>query len=164
MGIGADACRRVFQEFKGLPHRLEYVAEAGGVKFINDSKATLAESTVWALKNISSPVVLIAGGKDKGIDYASILEAARGKVKQVVLIGEAKEKIAQALAGALPVQGAPTLEEAVSRAYSLADPGDCVLLSPMCSSFDMFRDYEERGRIFKQAVRALKEGAVSHGA
>lgn len=152
LGIDKGLCLKAFKEFKGLKHRLEYVAEIGKVKFINDSKATVAESTRWALKNISSPVILIAGGKDKGVDYGSILDLALKKIKEVILIGEAKQKIREAFGGRLSVDEADTLEGAVNKAFNKARPGDCVLLSPMCSSFDMFSSYEERGEAFKKAV------------
>ena len=156
LGIEEALCRKVFAEFKGLPHRAEFVDEIQGVRFINDSKATVAESAAWAIRNIPSRLVLIAGGRDKGVDYRMILEAARAKVKEVVLIGEARGLIRQALEKDLPVSDAATLEDAVRRAFALASPGEYVLLSPMCSSFDMFRDYEHRGESFRQAVSALK--------
>lgn len=155
LGIDENLVLKVFREFKGIEHRLEYVAEINNIKFINDSKATTVNSAIWALKNIDSPVVLIAGGKDKGIDYGAILDLARRKVREVILIGEAKEKIVQAFRGFLSLDEAVTLEEAVRKAYFKANPGECVLLSPMCSSFDMFSDYEERGRVFKEAVYDL---------
>lgn len=152
LGINKQVCLKVFSEFKGLEHRFEYVAEINGVKFINDSKATVAESTVWALKNIPSSVILIAGGRDKGVDYSGILEAAAGKVRAVILIGEAKEKISQQLSGTLAVKQAADLKDAVNEAFALSSSGDYVLLSPMCSSFDMFANYEERGKAFKEIV------------
>jgi len=134
---------------------MEDVAEINKVRFINDSKATTADSAIWAINSISSPIVLIAGGRHKGIDYRVIIEAARNKVKHVVLIGEAKERIAACLRGEFPVEMAAGLEEAVNKTYALAEPGDSVLFSPMCSSFDMFKDYEERGRVFKKIVLEL---------
>ncbi|MDD5731069.1 MAG: cyanophycin synthetase, partial [Candidatus Omnitrophica bacterium] len=155
LGIGKELVFKVFSEFKGVEHRLEKVAEINKVKFINDSKATTAESALWALKNISCPVILIAGGRHKGIDYRVILDAAKLKVKKAILIGEARQIIKDALAGALPVEEADSLQEAVNKAFKSALPGDCVLLSPMCSSFDMFTDYEDRGRIFKKIVNDL---------
>jgi len=155
LGIDRDTCLEVFSGFKGLEHRLEYVTQVNNVKFINDSKATTAESTAWALSNISSPVVLIAGGRDKGVDYRGILDLARKKVKEVVLIGEAKEKIRDSFKCYLLLDEAQTMPEAVNKAFQKAAPGECVLLSPMCSSFDMFKDYEERGRAFKDAVYNL---------
>jgi len=145
----------VFSSFKGLEHRMEDVNSVGGVRFINDSKATTAESCLWALENINSPVFLIAGGKDKGVDYSLILNEARKKVREVILIGEARNTIRNALSGALKLEEAESLQEAVEKAFSKARKGDCVLLSPMCSSFDMFANYEERGKVFKETVAAL---------
>ena len=155
LGISKEVCLKVFSEFKGLEHRMEFVAEINRVKFFNDSKATLVESTIWAIKNLKQPVILIAGGKDKGVDYAGILPEAKQKVKEVVLIGEAKNKIRASLENKLSLSEAASLEEAVQKAYEFASPGDCVLLSPMCSSFDMFLNYEERGKVFKQIVLDL---------
>jgi UDP-N-acetylmuramoylalanine--D-glutamate ligase len=154
-GIKQDFCDKVFKEFKGIEHRMEYVGVLNQVKFINDSKATTAESTAWALQNINSPVILIAGGKHKGVDYSVALPQARKKVKQAILIGEAKDKIKQAFKGALPVDYALSMEDAVKKAYLNAAAGDCVLLSPMCSSFDMFLSYEDRGKVFKKIVNRL---------
>lgn len=134
---------------------MEFVAEINGVRFINDSKATTAESTVWALGNLNSQVILIAGGKDKGVDYSAIVEPARGKVKKVILMGEAQNKIEAALGSGLPVEKAEALADAVHKAFIQSAAGDCILLSPMCSSFDMFSSYEERGRVFKDCVFEL---------
>ena len=160
LGISKEIIYRVFAEFKGVQHRLEFVAEIGGVRFFNDSKATTVDSAVWALQNMSSPVVLIAGGRGKGNDYNTILNLAVQKVKEAVVIGEAALQIRDAFLKFFPVEKAGTLPEAVNIAYKKAVPGDCVLFSPMCKSFDMFSDYEERGRVFKQAVQELiKNGA-----
>lgn len=155
LGIDREACLDVFNKFKGVEHRLEYVAELNNIEFINDSKSTNPDSTLWALKNISKPIILIAGGRDKGVDYSVILDLACKKVKELILIGEAKEKIRNTLSGFLPIDEAPTLEEAVNIAFSKAKLGDCVLFSPMCSSFDMFSNFEERGKTFKKAVYDL---------
>jgi len=155
LGVDQDIARRVFADFKGLEHRLEYVCQINGVKFINDSKATTVNSTIWALENMTQPVVLIAGGRDKGNDYHSISGLVRKKAKEIILIGEAKEKIKKDLQSILPVEEAATLQEAVKIAFLRAGPDSCVLFSPMCASFDMFSDYEERGRVFKQAVNEL---------
>lgn len=155
LDIDSRVCLNVFNDFKGIEHRMEYVAELNNIKFINDSKATTVDSCIWALKNINRPVVLIAGGKDKGVDYSLILDSAKDKVREVILIGQAKKKIKEALKGILSVDEASTLEEAITKAFYKAMPGDCVLLSPMCSSFDMFSDYEQRGRIFKNIVYDL---------
>lgn len=155
LGIDQGLILDVFSKFKGIQHRLEDVREINGVKFINDSKATTADSAIWAIKNINTPIILIAGGRHKGIDYRVIREPARDKVKQLVLIGEAKEKIACALGDEFPIENASSLKEAVEKAFVLAKPGYSVLLSPMCSSFDMFKDYEDRGRAFKEIVLNL---------
>jgi len=155
LGIDKDLALRVFREFKGVEHRLENVAKINQVTFINDSKATTVDATLWALKNISAPVILIAGGREKGNDYRLLLDLARKKLKAAVLIGEAKDKISAVLADFLPVNRANSLEEAVNLAFSKAAAGDCVLLSPMCKSFDMFQDYEDRGRAFKKIVQDL---------
>ena len=155
LGIDKDLAIKVLKEFRGLEHRMEYVAEKNGVKFINDSKATTVDSANWALRNIPGPAILIAGGKDKGLDYTQLREAARRKVKEAILIGEAKNKIKAALEGSVSIREAATLEEAVQMAFQKASPGDYVLLSPMCSSFDMFPNYEERGKVFKQVVKRI---------
>lgn len=155
LGIGKERILGVFKEFNGIEHRMEFVAEINNIKFINDSKATTADSALWALKNVPGEVILIAGGKHKGVDYGIISDLAREKVKGAILIGEAKDKIAAALGGVTLTEEAATLEEAVRRAYLKAKPGEYILLSPMCSSFDMFSSYEERGRVFKKAVHDL---------
>ncbi|MDD3274152.1 MAG: UDP-N-acetylmuramoyl-L-alanine--D-glutamate ligase [Candidatus Omnitrophica bacterium] len=156
LGVSPQVYEKVFAGFKGIEHRMEEVGETRGVTFINDSKATTADSAVWAISNIKRPVILIAGGRHKGIDYRVILKEAEGKVKYAVLIGEARDIIASDLgAGGFPVVKAASLEEAVTEAYRAAGPGDCVLFSPMCSSYDMFTDYEQRGRVFKKIVADL---------
>ena len=153
----------VFRKFKGIEHRMEEVAEISGVKFINDSKATTADSAIWAISNISAPIILIAGGRHKGINYRVILDAARNKVKQAFLIGEAKDIIAEDLNGGFPIEKVDTLKEAVTMSYRYSKPGDYVLFSPMCSSFDMFKDYEQRGEAFKKIVLDLAKEAAPHG-
>lgn len=158
LGIKRDVVLEVLQDFKGLEHRMEFVAEVNKVKFINDSKATTADSTLWALRGLGGGVILIAGGKDKGVDYGLILKSAPAKIREVILLGEAKERIAYALGGVLPIHRATTLTEAVNKAFALSRPGESVLFSPMCSSFDMFSSYEERGRAFKDCVFKLLEG------
>lgn len=155
LGIDKQLCLDVFRKFKGIEHRLEYVSEINNIKFINDSKSTTVDSSVWALKNILQPVVLIAGGRDKGNDYSVMLDLARKKIREIILLGEAKIKMRDAFSGFLSVKEASTLEEAVNFAFCKAQAGDCILFSPMCSSFDMFSNYEERGRVFKKAVNDL---------
>lgn len=146
----------VIAGFKGLPHRMEFVDTISGIDFINDSKATTVDSCAWALKNIYKPVILIAGGRDKGADFKSIKDLVRRKVKTLIAIGESANKIKEAYKGITPVIGLSNFKAAVYAAKDLACEGDCILLSPMCASFDMFRDYEERGRIFKETVSELK--------
>ena len=162
LGVSKELCFKVFREFKGIEHRLEYVTEINNITFINDSKSTTVESTIWAFENIPEPIVLIAGGRHKGIDYSIISDLIRKKAREVILIGEARNKIRSALTGIPSIDESTTLKEAVNLAFSKAKSGDCVLLSPMCSSYDMFHDYEERGRVFKEAVFDLareKDGA-----
>jgi UDP-N-acetylmuramoylalanine--D-glutamate ligase len=159
LGISGEACVGVFSRFKGLEHRMEEVARIDQVTFINDSKATTVESAMWALRNIPTRAVVIAGGKDKGLDYRLILDLARQKVRGFVLIGQARQKIRQAVEGSAPVEEALDLRDAVIKARRLARPGDYVLLSPMCASYDMFADYEERGRVFKKIVKDMESHA-----
>jgi UDP-N-acetylmuramoylalanine--D-glutamate ligase len=152
MGCDDAAMVRGLRAFTGLPHRCERVAELGGVTWINDSKGTNVGATSAALAGMDAPVVLIAGGLGKGQDFAPLAEAVRGRARAVVLIGRDAEVIARALGDAAPLQRAGSLEEAVDRPRALARPGDIVLLSPACSSFDMFRDYVERGERFRRLV------------
>lgn len=152
LGIEEELVLSVFEKFKGVEHRMELVGEINNIKFINDSKATTVDATVWALKNTVAPVILIAGGREKGNDYRIILDLVRRKVKAGILIGEAKERMEEAFKEILPLKKAETLPEAVRFAFEQAKSGDCILFSPMCKSFDMFSDYAERGRVFKQAV------------
>ncbi|MCU0650818.1 MAG: UDP-N-acetylmuramoyl-L-alanine--D-glutamate ligase, partial [Candidatus Omnitrophica bacterium] len=155
LGIGPDICRSVFKNFKGLEHRMEEVACVNEVTFVNDSKATTVESALWALSNVPGKCVMIAGGKDKGLDYGPLMDIAVKKVRKFVLIGQARQKIKAAISGRLPVLEAADMREAVIKAYKSAGPGDWVLLSPMCASYDMFTDYEHRGRVFKDIVKGL---------
>lgn len=154
-GVKPEAIRKALLAFKGLEHRFEHVADIGGVEFINDSKGTTVLATMMALESCDKPVILIAGGRDKGSDFRRARRLIASKVKKLILIGEAKDKIRKHLNGAVPSIEAGSMEDAVGKAYSGADPGDCVLLSPMCASFDMFRNFEERGKIFKKAVKGL---------
>ncbi len=158
MGATPEACAAVLARFQGLPHRLEWVATVGGVDFYDDSKGTNVGAVVRALEHFDRPVVLIAGGRDKGGDYAPLLPQVRQKVRQAVLLGEAKEALAAAFNGLVPISLAADMAEAVRLAYGAAQPGDVVLLSPACSSFDMFRDYAERGQVFQHAVQELRHG------
>lgn len=155
MGAGPGAIERALAGFAGLPHRTQLVRETSGVTFIDDSKGTNVAAVVEALAAVAPPIILIAGGLDKGGDYAPLREPLRQRVKLAILIGAAREKMRAALAGSTAIELLPTLAEAVGRAAAVAVPGDTVLLSPACSSFDQFKDYAERGRIFEELVRAL---------
>lgn len=154
-GLPEDSIREALREFKGLEHRLEFVRELDGVVYINDSKGTNVGAVRKCLEGLDRPTVLIAGGRDKDGDFTSLRKLVKEKVRAVVLIGEAKEKLRTALQGAAECVFADTLEDAVRTARGLAPKGGAVLLSPACASFDMFKDYEERGRRFKEAVMAL---------
>lgn len=141
----------IFKSFNGLPHRMRIIKEVNGVTFINDSKATNPASTVWALRNTNPGIFLIAGGKDKGLDYSRI-KTFFPKLKKINLYGQAGEKIRDALSGFKNMELFTDLETAVVSAYGEAGPGDTVLFSPMCSSFDMFSSYIERGYRFMEIV------------
>ena len=143
--------------FPGVEHRLEFVAEISGVSFFNDSKATNVDATMKALDAFPRGLLVILGGKDKGSDYTPLVPLLRERAKLVLLIGAASEKIAAQLGGAVPFERAGTLERAVTMASERSREGDTVLLAPACASFDQFEDYEHRGRVFKQLVRALAE-------
>jgi UDP-N-acetylmuramoylalanine--D-glutamate ligase len=138
-----------------LAHRIEFVREQGGITWIDDSKGTNVGAVVEALDAVPAPVILIAGGVDKGGDYAPLIEPLRRKARRAILIGAARQRIAAVVSGAVEVELFATLGEAVERAARIGRRGDTVLLSPACSSFDQFRDYAERGRVFKELVRAL---------
>jgi len=141
--------------FRGLPHRLELVARIEGVDFYNDSKATNVEAAARSVASFDRPVVLIAGGRHKGADYAPLVKVAKGRVKKAVLLGESKHLLAQAFEKTIPFCMADTMAEAVPQAFAAARPEEVVLLAPACSSFDMFLDYAERGVAFREAVKGL---------
>jgi len=157
--LGAEPAKALgaLATFQALPHRCELVAERRGVRFVNDSKATNPGAAVAALALESRPVIWIAGGKDKGLDYAELAAARLAGVRVALLIGAAAPRIAAALAGRVPVEEVGTLEAAVARAAALARPGEVVLLSPACASFDQFRNFEHRGERFRELVAAQGE-------
>jgi UDP-N-acetylmuramoylalanine--D-glutamate ligase len=155
MGVDPRHIERALGEFKPLAHRIEIVRELGGVTFIDDSKGTNVGAVVEAIAAVKRPVILIAGGLDKGGDYAPLRRPLKDKVKLAILIGQAREQMRSALEGATVIELAQTLDDAVARAARAAVAGDTVLLSPACSSFDQFKDYAERGEVFKKLVRAL---------
>jgi len=145
----------VLREFPGLEHRLEFVREKDGVTYINDSKGTNVGAVLKSVEGFTRPVILIAGGLDKGSDFSPLFDLFRRKVKLLVLIGKAAEKMAKAVGTATETVLAKTLQDAVQLAAKRAANGDVVLLSPACASFDMFKDFEDRGRQFKEAVKSL---------
>ncbi|HLO24836.1 MAG TPA: UDP-N-acetylmuramoyl-L-alanine--D-glutamate ligase, partial [Geobacteraceae bacterium] len=154
MGGDAAASQNAIVAFRGLPHRMELVRTIDGIPWYEDSKATNVGSVEKALASFDN-ITLIAGGKDKGGSYAPLAELVRARVRHMVLIGEARERIAHELGHLTDTHLADSLEEAVQRARELTGPGGVVLFSPACSSFDMFRDYEERAERYKALVRAL---------
>lgn len=156
MGLEPAIIQHGLDTFENAPHRLEQVAEINGVDYINDSKATNIDSAYYALEAMTRPVVWIAGGTDKGNDYSTLEPFVRQKVRALVCLGADNSKLLQAFQGKIPsIAEAKSAVEAVEKSYELANPGDVVLLSPACASFDLFRNYEDRGEKFKTAVREL---------
>jgi UDP-N-acetylmuramoylalanine--D-glutamate ligase len=156
VGTPPSAMRRAVEGFTGLEHALEPVARVRGVRFVNDSKATNIEAARRSIESFDAGLVVILGGKFKGGDFRDLREAVATRAVAAIAIGEATPLVTEALEGAVPVREAATLAEAVRAAYAAASPSGTVLLAPACASFDMFRDYAERGRAFKAAVAALK--------
>ncbi|MEK6653094.1 MAG: UDP-N-acetylmuramoyl-L-alanine--D-glutamate ligase [Nitrospirota bacterium] len=150
-----DAIVKTLKEFPGLEHRLEFVRDLDGVDYINDSKGTNVGAVIKSLESFSEPVILIAGGRDKAGDFSILRPLVKERVKALVLIGEAREKINKALGDLTETRFADDFKEAVMISRRCASRGDVVLLSPACASFDMFRDFEDRGRQFKEFVRGL---------
>ncbi len=164
-GASPDSLEDSIRKFKGVEHRIEWVRELDGVPYYNDSKATNVDAAIKALESFPGNIVLIAGGRDKAGDFSALRILVQQRVKHLVLMGEAADKIRQALSGTVDMSEAPSMMEAVSMCRSLARPGDVVLLAPACASFDMFDNYEHRGRVFKEAVRstAFEYQAVIYG-
>jgi UDP-N-acetylmuramoylalanine--D-glutamate ligase len=160
-GCPQEALQKVMNEFPGIEHRLEWVLRLDGVNYFNDSKGTNVGSVVKSLKSFEEPILLIAGGKDKGGDYGPLKELIARRVKGIALIGEAKERMFSALGSLTETAKLGTLEEAVHWAKSKAGPGDVVLLSPACSSYDMFNNYQERGKRFKEIIQHMANGSKS---
>lgn len=154
-GIAADVIRKAVMGFKGVEHRLEFVCEIDGVKWINDSKATNVDSVVIALQSYRQPVVLIAGGRDKGASFDPLFDLVSERVRAMVLIGEAGEKMGRAFAPHTKVSKARDMMEAVNIARMAAQPGDIAMLSPACASFDMYENFEARGQVFKECVHTF---------
>ncbi|MGA7522289.1 MAG: UDP-N-acetylmuramoyl-L-alanine--D-glutamate ligase [Acidobacteriaceae bacterium] len=162
-GVDAATIRAAVMAFKAVEHRLEFVATINAVDYYNDSKATNVDATMKAIAAFPGGIHLILGGKDKNSDYRQMRSLLQERVKVVYTIGAAAEKIHTHIEGAVPIVSAGTLEEAVKRAGNAAQPGEMVLLAPACSSFDQFENYEQRGRVFKEAVLARRGlAALSH--
>ncbi|MBI3458638.1 MAG: UDP-N-acetylmuramoyl-L-alanine--D-glutamate ligase [Candidatus Rokubacteria bacterium] len=155
-GVEPERLRAAIKAFRGVAHRLEWIRELQGVTFYNDSKGTNVDATLKALASFREPIVLIAGGRDKGQDFAPLARAAAGRVKAAVLIGEGRATLGPALRAVTTVHEVDSMRMAVRQALALAQPGDVVLLSPACASFDMFRDYEHRGEAFRADVLSLE--------
>jgi UDP-N-acetylmuramoylalanine--D-glutamate ligase len=156
MDIRKNKIREAVQTFQNLEHRMESVATVRGVEFVNDSKATNVNSTWYALESMTKPTVLILGGVDKGNDYSLLQELVKEKVKAIVCLGVDNKKIHEAFKDTLPaIVDAGSAEEAAKAAFDFATIGDVVLLSPACASFDLFKNYEDRGTQFKNAVKNL---------
>ena len=158
LGLEPATIQKTIDAFKGLSNRLEYTTQVEGIRFYNDSKATNVDAAIRAVQSFDGPLILIAGGRHKGSDYLPLLQASRGKVKGAVFMGEAANLLAEAFTNEIPFSLAVNMQDAVSRAFRLAQSGDTVLLAPACSSFDMFSDYDHRGRVFKSAVEELLNG------
>lgn len=153
LGCQWDPVQKSINEFRPLPHRMEFVLTTRGVDVYNDSKSTTPFATLRAIESLPSPIILVAGGKDKGIDYDCLKDAVASKVKALVLIGETREKMRTQLGNLAQTTCAGSLKEATRNAFELSNAGDTLLFSPGCSSFDMFSSYQERGNLFKEIVR-----------
>lgn len=157
MGIEYDSIRKTLERFNGVEHRIEFVRELDGVKYYNDSKATNVDAVKYALQSFNTPIILIAGGKDKGNDYAMIKALVKEHVKTIITIGDGAAALEKFFKNTVSLEPAGySMEKAIELSRGLAEKGDVVLLSPACASFDMFDNYEHRGRIFKEIVGSLK--------
>ncbi len=156
-GVGVGSLKHTLSTFRGVEHRLEFIREINGVRFVNDSKATNVESTRHALQSFEAPLILLLGGRDKGNDYTRIDDLVRKNVKAIVAIGESAEKVVEHFTKIVKVAPAASMVEAIDQTLQLADSGDTVLLSPACASFDWFTGYEHRGRVFKELVNGIAD-------
>jgi UDP-N-acetylmuramoylalanine--D-glutamate ligase len=163
-GVSAEVIEGAVRSFRGVKHRLEFVAEIQGVRYYNDSKATNVDAAAKAIAAFAGGIHLILGGKDKDSDYSTLIPLLKARVRAVYTIGAAAEKIEAHLNDAVPAMRAGTLAKALEQASAAAQSGDTVLLAPACSSFDQFLNYEDRGEQFKQAVQALALHAAAPGA
>ncbi|MGA9039876.1 MAG: UDP-N-acetylmuramoyl-L-alanine--D-glutamate ligase [Terriglobales bacterium] len=161
MGCSPEGIRQTVGNFKAVEHRLEYVATIRGVEYYNDSKATNVDATIKAIESFPANIHLILGGKDKGSDYSVLNDLLRQRVKRVYTLGTAAAKIEAQIQGATAIFHAETLETAIKRAAVDAQAGDIVLLAPACASFDQFKNYEQRGRVFKEVVKELSTAAAA---
>lgn len=157
LGISRSVCEEVFKGFKGVEHRMELVRTFEGVDYLNDSKSTTAEATRWALERLSKPAVLICGGRDKNIDFSVLKSLVGRKVKKIMAIGEAQDKVFKTFSDVVAVEKCASLEDALKGARKQTKPGECVIISPMCASFDMFKNFEHRGQVFKEIVGRLDQ-------
>ncbi len=156
MHISNPVIRESLTSFKSIPHRMEQVARVKGALYINDSKATNVNSVWYAIESLKTPVVWIAGGKDKGNDYTPLYDLVSEKVKALICLGADNKKLHDCFEGRVPcIIETNSMKDAVNQAYALAQSGDTVLLSPACASFDLFKNYEDRGDKFREAVRGL---------
>jgi UDP-N-acetylmuramoylalanine--D-glutamate ligase len=155
LGVGASHIQSTLKTFEGVEHRLEFVRRINDVNYYNDSKATNVDSVWFALQSFKEPIVLFLGGRDKGNDYSRLTDLVRKQVKAIVAIGESANLVEQSFKGVAVIKKASSMEEAVDLGRFLAQPGDVVLLSPACASFDWFKNYEHRGEVFKQLVNKL---------
>ena len=158
-GAPPETLEETIRGFRGVEHRIEFVAELNGVQYFNDSKATNIDATLKSLEAFPGNILLIAGGRDKASDFTVLRSLVQERVRHLVVIGEAAEKLKIALSDVVSIEDAASMKEAVSICRQLANPGDIVLLAPACASFDMFRNYEHRGRIFKEEVLCIGKDA-----
>lgn len=159
LGVSIQTIRNILREFKGVEHRLEFVVEKNSRSFYNDSKGTNVDSSIKAIEAVDAPIILIAGGYDKKIEFEDFIKSFQGKVKAIILLGQTSLKISKTAKklGFDEVYLVNSMKEAVDLAYNLSTKGDNILLSPACASWDMFKNFEERGRAFKEAVGRLEE-------
>jgi UDP-N-acetylmuramoylalanine--D-glutamate ligase len=163
LDIPTDHVRQVLRQFTGIEHRLEFVVKIDDVAYYNDSKATNVDSVKYALKSFSQPIIIILGGRDKDSDFSRLLPFLRKNTKKAILIGEAATKIQQVIKNDIAHIFAESMPDAVLKARRLAQPGDVVLLSPACASFDMFENFEHRGKVFKELVHSLNRNPADEG-
>jgi UDP-N-acetylmuramoylalanine--D-glutamate ligase len=158
VGVPGPAISDAVRRFRGVPHRLELISERDGVRWVNDSQATIPAAAIAALAAFDAPIVLIAGGKDKGVGFEGFADGIAARCRAAVLIGETADELERLIDGRVPVKRATSMDDAVRAAAALAEPGDVVVMSPAAASFDMFVDYAARGDAFRAAVAALEAG------